>query len=75
MQEELPTRERWPTTTSIGLMLSQYPPSRGEELILARKRESGKLCLIAGGMEKSDISIEEAALRELFEEAGIVKNR
>lgn len=73
--ENPPKRERLPSTVSVALLLSNNPENTGvvgffRELILVRKRDSGKWGLIAGGiLEGEDTRV--AALRELTEETNL----
>lgn len=65
-------KERWPATVSVALRLGYIPQHvvRFPDLVLVTKRETGKLGLIAGGIE-ADENLFDALYREAREEAGL----
>lgn len=68
-------QERWPTTTSSALLLSnQKPWSHNGELVLVCQRKNDQWGLIAGNLEKGE-NCEQAVWRELQEETGLDSSR
>lgn len=66
-------KERWSTTTSVALLLSNREWGTGffyKELVLVRQRKSGQWGLVAGNLERGETS-DVAAWRELKEETGL----
>lgn len=65
-------KERWPTTTSVAILLSNKTHGTGtfyDELVLVRKKDTQQWTLVAGNMEKGETS-GLTAWRELEEETG-----
>jgi len=62
-------RERWPTTTSVAIVVINGDRS----LLLVHKKKFDQWSLPAGGLQKGE-TLAEAAYRELQEETGLTKD-
>lgn len=68
-------KERWPTTTSVALLLSNQEKGLADKgLVLVSQRKSGQWGLVAGNLERGE-NCEQAVWRELQEETGLDRSK
>lgn len=74
--EKSPKKERWPSTVSVAILLSNLPAEEVQnpykELVLVRKRDTGQWGPIAGGILEGE-HLEDTTWRELGEETNLGK--